>query len=137
MSLNALDLDVEAITPQKDVGGGEGDALIAVEEAVVVAERLHERGRFFFEGIVIADLRTKNGGLNQASMSYAMETAEQLDEPVLHPVDFRHRKVIRHLPFTWPDALGGHGCARRTARRHPSLLVGQGAVTELHYAGRT
>jgi hypothetical protein len=26
-----------------------------------------------------------------------METAEHLDQSILHPVDFRYRKVIRHL----------------------------------------
>ena len=66
--------------PQKDVGGGESDALIAVEEAVVVAERLHQRSRFFFDGVVIAGLRTKNGGLNSALIADTMETAEHLDQ---------------------------------------------------------
>jgi hypothetical protein len=37
--VQAFDLDVRAVAPQDDIGGGEGDALIAVEEAVVVAER--------------------------------------------------------------------------------------------------
>src|ERR1700685_2934514 len=45
----AFEFDVEAVTAQKNVGGGEGDALVAVEEAVVVAERFHERGGIFFE----------------------------------------------------------------------------------------
>ena len=97
VSIPAFDLDVKAIAPQEDIGGGERDALIAVEEAVVVAERLHQHGRFFFNGVVIADLRTKNGGLNRALIADTMETAEHLNQPILHPVDFRYRKVIRHL----------------------------------------
>jgi hypothetical protein len=64
--VQALDLDVEAVASQKDIGSGESDALIAIEETVVIAERLHQRGRFFFGGVVIAGLRTKNGGLNRA-----------------------------------------------------------------------
>ena len=60
-------------------GGSLGDPLIAVKEAVVIAERFHQRGRFFFDGIVIADLWTKNGGLDSAFIADAMETAEHLD----------------------------------------------------------
>jgi hypothetical protein len=97
VSVQAFDLDVKAIAPQEDIGGGESDALIAVEESVVVAERLHQRSRFFFEGVVIADLRAKNGGLNSAFIADAMETAEHLDQAMLHPVDFRYRQVIGHL----------------------------------------
>src|ERR1700723_2903071 len=53
VSIQALDLDVKAVASQEDIGGGESDALIAVEEAVIVAERLHQRSRFFFDGVVI------------------------------------------------------------------------------------
>jgi hypothetical protein len=42
-------------------------------------------------------LRTKNGGLNSALIADTMETAEHLDQSMLHPVDFRYRKVIRHF----------------------------------------
>jgi hypothetical protein len=71
--------------------------LLPVEESVVIRERLHQRGRFFFDGVVIASLRTKNGGLNSALIPDTMEAAEYLDPSMLHKVDFRHRKVIRHL----------------------------------------
>ena len=64
---------------------------------MVITEGLHQRGAFFFDGIVIADLRTKNGGLHSALVSDAMETAEHFDQAILHPVDFRYRKIIRHL----------------------------------------
>src|SRR5208337_1487575 len=97
VSLHALDLDVKAIAPQEDIGGSEGDAFIAVHKAVVVRERLHQRGRFFLDGVVIASLRTKNGSLNRALVADAMPAAESLDQSVLHPVNFRDRKVIRHL----------------------------------------
>jgi len=97
VSIQTFDIDVKTVAPQEDIGRGECDALITVEEAVVVTERLHKRGRFFFTGVVIADLRTKNCGLNSALVADAMETAEQLDQSMLHPVNFRYRKVIRHL----------------------------------------
>ena len=92
-----LDLDEKAIAPQEDVGGSEGDALIAIEKAVVVPERLHHRRRLFFKGIVIAVLRAKNRGLHGAFIPDSMKAAEQLDQSMLHPVDFRYRKIIRHL----------------------------------------
>ena len=95
--VEALDLDVRAVASQKDISSSERDALIAVEETVVIAERLHQRGRFFFDGVVIAGLRTKNGGLNSALIADTMETAEHFDQSMLHPVDFSYRKVIRHL----------------------------------------
>jgi hypothetical protein len=97
VSVQGIDFDVKAVPPQEDVGGGESDALIAVEETVVVGKRLHHRRRFFFDGVVIADLRTKNGGLNSALIADTMQTTEQIDQSMLHPVDFRYRKVIRHL----------------------------------------
>jgi hypothetical protein len=45
----------------------------------------------------MADLGTKNGGLNSAFIADSVKTAEHLSQSMLHPVDFRHRKVIRHL----------------------------------------
>ena len=39
VSVRAADLDVIAVTPEEDIGGGESDALIAAHETVVVAER--------------------------------------------------------------------------------------------------
>jgi hypothetical protein len=97
VSLQAFDLDVKTVAPQEDISGCECDALIAVDEAVIVAERIHQRRRFFFDGVVIAGLQTKNGGLNGALIADTMETAEQLDQSMLHPVDFGYRKVVRHL----------------------------------------
>ena len=79
ISVQAFDLDGKAVAPQEDIGGGESDALISVEEAVIVGERLHQRGRFFFDGVVIAGLRSENGGLNRPLIADAMETAEHLD----------------------------------------------------------
>ena len=79
LSVQAFDLNVKAIASQDDIGGSESDAFIAVEEAVIVAERLHQGSRFFVDGLVIAGLRTKNGGLDRALVADTMETAEHLD----------------------------------------------------------
>ena len=84
VSLKALDLDVKAVASQEDIGGGESDALIAVEEAVIVAERLHQRSRFFFDGVVIAGLRTENSGLNRGLIANTVDAAKQFDQSMLH-----------------------------------------------------
>jgi hypothetical protein len=49
-----------------------------------VAERLHQRGRFFFERVVIADLGTENGSLNRILVANSVPTAEPVDQEVLH-----------------------------------------------------
>ncbi len=79
VSIQSFDVDVKAIEPKENVGDGEGNPLVTVDEAVVVAERFHQRSRFFFDGIVVASLRTKNGGLDRAFVADAMKTAEHLD----------------------------------------------------------
>jgi hypothetical protein len=64
---------------RKDVGSSEGDPLVAVEEAVVISRRFHQRGRFFFEGTVVSGLRTKNGGLDSALIADTQEAPEDFD----------------------------------------------------------
>jgi len=97
VTIQSFYLDIKAVPAQEDIGCGKSDALIVVEEAVVVAKRLHQRCRFFVEGIVMASLRTKDSGLNSTLIADTMKTAEQLDQAMLHPVDFGYREVIRHL----------------------------------------
>ena len=91
VSVQVFDFDVEAVAPQEDIGGSESDALVAVEEPVGVSERLHQRGRLFFDGVVVSGLWAENGGLNRALVADPMPAAEHLDQPMLHQVDFRDR----------------------------------------------
>ena len=86
-----IDFDVEPIASQEDISGGEGDPLVAVEKAVIVAERLHQRGRFFFEGVVIADLGAENGGLNRILVANPVPSAEPVDQEVLHLIHLGDR----------------------------------------------
>src|SRR5580698_1730878 len=79
-------LDIKAVASQKDVGGRESNPLVAVEEAVIVAQRLHQRGRFFFQGVVVAGLGTENGGLNRILIANTVQAAEPVDQEVLHLV---------------------------------------------------
>lgn len=97
LTFRGFDLKVKTVTPQENVRGSESDPLVAVKQATVIAERFHQRRSLFFDGIVVASLRTKNSGLNSALIADALETAEHLDQSVLHQVDFGYREVIRHL----------------------------------------
>ena len=97
VSFLGVDVDIKTVATEKNVGGGEGDPLVPIDEAVIVAEGLHQRGRLFFEGVVIAGLGPENGGLHRALVADTMKATEHLDKQVLHLVDFRDRKVLRHL----------------------------------------
>ena len=103
ISRPVFDFNVKAVAPQKNVGCCKGDTLVAIEEAMVVPKRLHERRRFLFERIVVTRLRTENCGLNRTFISNAMQATEHVDEPVLHLVDFCDRQVFRHRfePIVW------------------------------------
>ena len=91
VSVYSFNFEIEAVASQEDVSSSEGDALIAVNEAVVVTERLHQGCRFLIEGAVIAGLGTKNGGLNGTLIADTMATAKHLDQSMLHTVDFGYR----------------------------------------------
>src|SRR6267143_2344430 len=82
------DVDVETVASKNDIGRSETDSLVAVDEAVVVPEGIHQRGCLFFNGVVIAGLRAVDGRPPNISINW-----------VLHLVDFRDRQVdaLRHL----------------------------------------
>ena len=96
-SLLACHIYVKSVSPQEDVGRSESDTLVAIEEAMVISQRLHQGGGFFFDGTVISGLRAKNCGLNRALITDAMHATEHLNETVLHRVDFCDRQEVRHL----------------------------------------
>ena len=97
VTVRAIHIDVGTIPAQKHIGRRKGDALVAVNEAVFMSQRLHERGGLLFNATVIAGLRTKHRCLNGRFIAHAVSAAEQINQPMLHPVDFRHREKIRHL----------------------------------------
>lgn len=93
-TLCRVDLEIEAVPPQEDISGSEGNSFIAIDEAVVIGERLHQCCCFFFQRIVISNLGPKNGGLHSAFVADAGKAAEHFQQEMLHPVDFGHRKVV-------------------------------------------
>jgi hypothetical protein len=97
IAIQSINFYEKAIPPEQHVCGGESDALIAVNESMVVSKGFHQSGGFFFDGIVIADLRTKNGGLYGTLIADTMEAAKHFDQQIVHPVDFRYREEFPHL----------------------------------------
>ena len=97
VAFRPCDLDIRAISTQEDIGGGEGDTLIAIKKAVIIPERFHQGRCFLLDEVIVSGLRTKNGGLKSTLVADSMETAEHFNQPVLHRIDFSHRKVVRHL----------------------------------------
>ena len=82
---------------------------------MVHAQRFHQGGSLFLHRVVVARLWTIHRRLNRTGIAYAMQTAEQLDEAMLHAVDFGHRKVLAHL-FGQPlkqFTISGHGLLER------------------------
>jgi hypothetical protein len=95
VSIYLFHFDIETVVSQEDISGSEGDALVAVDEAMVVGERLHEGCRFLFDTAVIPRLRTKIGGLHSTLIADTISAAQQLDQSMLQSVDFGHRKELR------------------------------------------
>lgn len=91
VSLLSGDVQVKAVAPEKDVGSGKGDALVSIDEAVIIGQGLHQCGSFFFDGIVVANLRTKNRGLHCVRVANAVMAAEHLDQQIVHSMNFCDR----------------------------------------------
>lgn len=91
VSLLTGDVEVKAVASEKDVSSSKCDALISINKAVVIGQGLHQCGRFFFDGIVVANLRTKNRGLHCIGVANAMTAAEHLDQQIVHSVHFCDR----------------------------------------------
>lgn len=90
-------LDVKSVSPQEDIGRSKSDTLVAIEEAVVITERFHQRRCFLLDRAAVSGLRAKNCGLNRALIADAMHATEHLNETVLHRIDFCDRQEVRHL----------------------------------------
>lgn len=72
-----LGLQPRAVEAEKDVHAGEGDALVAVDEAMVHRQAFPQRRRLLDEVGVVAGLRAKQRGFDQAEVAHAFSAAEQ------------------------------------------------------------
>lgn len=93
----SLDIEVETVASQKNVGCRECDAFVSIDEPVVHPQGLHQGGSFFLLRIVVASLRSKHGRLYRTCISYTVQPPEQFDQPMLHPIDLGHSQILAHL----------------------------------------
>ena len=94
-----FDFQIMAVDAEKGVRRRETDSFVAVEKGMVVGERLHQRGGFVNQVVVVSALRTKDGSFQEPPVSKPMNSAKLLDElPVhLHGLADGHVDVPRHL----------------------------------------
>lgn len=93
----AADIDVKTIATQENIRCGEGYALVSIDEPVIISERLHQSCGLFLNGVVIAELGSKNGGLDCVLVTDTVEASESFDQQKLHAVHFCYGQVFRHL----------------------------------------
>jgi hypothetical protein len=81
------------------VGQGEGDPLIAVDEWMIVRERLHQRRSLFKQVLVVAALRAKDRELEEFAIANSVRPAETVDQIALNRDRFGDGRVVmlRHL----------------------------------------
>ena len=97
VSIDPFYFEIETIASQEHISSREGDSLVPVDEPMVVADRLHEGCGFLLKAVVVTRLGTKNGCFHRTLVADTVTAAEQLDEAMLHSVDFGHCKELRHL----------------------------------------
>jgi hypothetical protein len=91
------DVNVRAIATQENIRRGKVDALIAINESVIISKRLHQSSGLFLNRIVIAGLGSENGSFDCILVANTMEAAESFDQQKLHTVHFGYRQVVMHL----------------------------------------
>jgi len=105
-------IQIKSAQQKKCVHRGEPHTLVAVEEGVIVDERLEQRCGFFAQIVVVASLRTKDGGLQRALIAQAVDAAIFLNLVMMDGDDFSHRQV---------DALGHYLASFLYSSRYFSL----------------
>ena len=76
---------------------GEPHPLVAIQECMIVHERLEQRSSFFTQMVVVARLGTKDGRFQRALIAQAVDAAIFIDLVMMDSDDFSYRQV---------DALG-------------------------------
>lgn len=88
--------DAQAVDREKGIGRGEGDALVAVDEGMVLREAFPKGRRFLDEVGVITGLRAEQGGFEQAEVADASGAAVAFYLVVVDGERFGKREVIGH-----------------------------------------
>lgn len=93
VSRDSLQLEIQAIHPEKSIGCGQTNSLVAIEESMIVRKRLHESGGFVDEVVVVAILGAENGSFEKALVAKPVNAAKFIYELTVHFDDFAHGQV--------------------------------------------
>jgi len=103
VSLYGFRTHEETIHAKKSISRGKTCPFIPIDETVVVSKRFHQGCGFLDEIVVIACLRTKNGGFQAPLVEEAGCAAEFFDQLVVNGCDFGAGEVkIRHRLASQP-----------------------------------
>src|SRR2546425_2098905 len=109
------------------MSSGESDALVAVDEWVIVGKRFHQCCGFLGDSAVVPDLWAEDGGLEESLIPESMGTAVLVDLLVMDLQDFAYGQVytFRHLlgqlPIQIPEFLVGAPICFHHFRPHHAL----------------
>lgn len=133
VSVASIHRYVETVAAQENVSRCKGDPFVAIDKSVVVGERLHQRGRFLNDGVVVASLRAEHGGLDGILVADALATAEFGDQEVVHLVYLGDRQVFRHLfgEACEKFAISRDGLLKRIHYLRPNQVLGRDDVLEI------
>lgn len=107
-----LGLQPCAVEAEEDVQAGEGDALVAVDEAVVHGETFPQSRRLLDEVGIVAGLRAQQRGFDQAVVAHALRSAEQFELLGMDVERVVEREILHLLRQRLVDlrpALGAFG----------------------------
>src|SRR5882724_10914532 len=94
-----LYFEIKAVDDYKGVGRGKRYALVTVKEWMIVRQRFHQRCGLLSDAIVVANLRTEDGGLQECFIPESVNSAVGFDELVMNLKNFGYGQVdrFRHL----------------------------------------
>jgi hypothetical protein len=121
-----IDFQIVTVQSKKCVGKSEADLLFAVDEGMIVRQRLHQSSRLINK-VVIRHLRTKNGGLQSPSVTEAVRAAKSIDWLSVDFNRFGYGRVemllhlLRQKPKQFPVLFGltGDNGPRPLAEQFP------------------
>jgi len=76
VSFQRLNLKTKTIQAKKGIGSSETGPLVSIHKGIVVRKRFHQGCGFLGQAGVVADLGTKNGGLQASLVENARRAAE-------------------------------------------------------------
>lgn len=87
----------ETVQPEMHICGGDGGALVSVEERVILNQTLQQGGRFGNRVLVIACLWSEYGCFKSSQVTDTLGASELLDEQVVDGEDFYNGQILGQL----------------------------------------